>query len=285
MFKFNIKIMFRVLKDRISIFSRILQKHSSMRLALFLLIFLYVGFVNAYNLFYVPPEGRPIKITDTEIYTPPQRFFEKVDVIEVMPKISSEPSKGEMTPKEDTSEEYASVETIPRMQESQKLAIPQQSPTFPPTSPFIEQTKTPQPTLQKPSFTPSSASPSSTKSAQQKIPPISLSNVQQLADKIQLSTLKDGSLVELHMSESYNEVFTIYVQNGIPNVITGESTNEDLEIWFTRSAFEELLNSNYISSTTKRLEGEGRIAAKQKVSDWTLYRKGYKTLADKLDLR
>lgn len=59
----------------------ILQKYSSIHLALLLLIFLYVGFVNAYNLFYVSPDGQLTKITNAEIYKPSQQFFEKVDVI------------------------------------------------------------------------------------------------------------------------------------------------------------------------------------------------------------
>ncbi len=290
MFRLNL-YRFKKLKDIVAIISnksqRFLEKYSSIRAALLLLIFLYVGFVNAYNLFYISPEGRSIKITDAEIYKPQQRFFEKVDVIETEPQSSIETSNERTILKERTSTKYPqkeeSTSPVQEYPESSEIVLPQRTPTSPITTPPQEQTQTFQQTLQELGAGQQKA-PKPTKSLQQKIMPISISEIRQLSDNFQLFRLKDGSVIELHISESYSEVFTIYTQNGAINVAEGESQNEDLELWIARPAFKELVKTNDIPSVIKRIQSEDKISAKQKVSDWILYRKGYRSLAETLGL-
>ncbi len=134
-----------------------------------------------------------------------------------------------------------------------------------------------------PPITPQATIPPST-SPPQKQPPISTSEVLQFSYKLELFELKDGSIIELHISQSQSEVFTIYKQNRRIYVEEGDASNEDIELWITRSAFKELETTDDISYTIKRLGGEGKVAAIQKVSKWTLLRRGYMNLAKRLEI-
>lgn len=206
---------------------------------LFVLLVFSAGAYKTYGLFYIPDEGRQIKIAEDTTKTPYFRFFEKVEVLELSSKdeaIAPSSSEGE---NRDSTSVYAPT-------------------TTPPTTPPIQQP--------------------------QKQAPISINEVLLLSNKLTINELKDGSVIELHISESHSEVFRIYVLKGAAQVIEGESPDEDIELWISKSAFKELLATYDILSTAKRLASEGEIAVTQKSSTWTLWRRGYKGLARKLGL-
>lgn len=255
-----------------------------------LLAFLgYVGYVNAYNLFYVPEEGKPIEIgtsSEGSESNPYQiRLFEKVSVIE--PSIRIEVTQGSKVPDNVKSTIVESpmyvppalskIETIESPTTETKNIEPMQLQSSPTTQPT--QTKQPQsspitqPTQTKPKETPS-----------KEIKPIQPYEVVQVLNKLSLQELKDGSVIELYISESRGEVFTILIQNGFPDVSEGDSPNEDILIWISRLGFFELQKTNNISEAIKKLASEGKISITQKANTWTLWRKGYKSLAEKLGM-
>ena len=228
---------------------------SKRNLSIFLLLILaYVSYVNAYNLFYVPKEGRQIELSGGELYKP-SKYFEKVDV-------------------------YSNLQT--NVEKGSNVDSSSQQTYTTNTSKVIEQVQVPKQTS-PPNIQSNLTLPTSAQDKEQRIPPISIAEVQQLSSKLRLSGLSDSSILELRISQSYSEVFTIHVQGRV-NVASGETSSEDIEVWIDRSAFKEILAASDVSSTTKRLASEGKISVKQKVSTWTLYRKGYKSLAEELGL-
>lgn len=116
------------------------------------------------------------------------------------------------------------------------------------------------------------------------IKPIQPYEVAQVLNKLGLQELKDGSIIELHISESRSEVFTIFIRNGFPDVTEDETPNEDILIWISRQGFFELQKSDDVSRTIKTLVGGGQISLTQKASTWTLWRKGYKSFVEKLGI-
>lgn len=236
-------------------------------LSIFLLLILaYVGYVNAYDLLYVPDEGRQIELSGGELYKP-SRYFEKVEIYS-NPKTDVEKSSIDFNSKHVYNPSLSGL--------TERIQPPQQT-----MQSQVEQRASATPTPQQ-TYLPKVASPSD-QNKEQMVSPISIAEVQQLSSKLQLSELSEGSILELHISQSYSEVFTIRVQGGV-NVASGETSNEDIEVWIDRSAFKEILAASDISSTAKRSASEGKISVTQKVSTWTLYRKGCKSLAGKLGL-
>ena len=246
-----------------------LSNYSRIPLLVLSLILIFVGSLNAYDLLHVPEEGRPIIITDDPTYKPYLRFFERTDVLEIGPKTSNNKVQEEKIEQLTTPKTATPFQTIE--QESQRTSgSPLSSPSLtnelipPTTSQSAEQSTTTQ-----------SLTPPATK-------PVSREDIENLSNKIKLYSLKDGAIIELHISGSQGEIFRIYVQNKEVHIIEGESNDEDIELWFSMFALEELQRTNDISSTAKRLSSDGEISLYQKVSLLTLWRKGYKSLAGEL---
>ncbi len=269
-------------------------RYISIKWIVLLLLILYITSVNAYNLFYVPVGGKPIKIVEDTTGPVKIRYFEKVEVLETtVPPIIETASESVST---------ATLETkIEKQYQVEEEIIKQKSTfTYPPETskpPLAPQTEYPletaAPTVNPLTFTPPTTPPPSTPPPTtpppttpppKKLSTISSNEVLQFSNKLELFELKDGSIIELHISQSQSEVFTIYKENGKIYVEEGDASNEDIELWVTRSAFKELETTDDISYTIKRLDGEGKIAAIQKVSTWTLWRRGYKNLAERLKI-
>ncbi len=122
-----------------------------------------------------------------------------------------------------------------------------------------------------------------TKKTEETLPPkVSTSEVLQLGNKFELYKLKDGATLELRISESYGEVFSIYKQSGTISVSEMETQEKDVLIWISRKGFYEIINSNDPFAKAKELAMRGQISFTTYKSEWTLYRKGYKSLYDRL---
>jgi predicted Fe-S protein YdhL (DUF1289 family) len=251
-------------------FNKNLKKLSYPRILLLVLslILIFIGSVNAYDLIHVPEEGRPIIITDEPTYNPYLRFFERTDVLEIGSKTSNNKVHEEKIepPTTLTATPFQMIE-----QESQRTSeSPSSSPSLtnelipPTTSQSAEQSSTNQ------SLTPPA------------IKPVSRDDIQNLSNKIKLYSLKDGAIIELHIRGSQGEIFRIYVQNKEVHIIEGESNDEDIELWFSTFALEELQRTNDISSTAGSLYSDGQISIYRKASLLTLWWKGYKSLAEEL---
>ena len=141
----------------------------------------------------------------------------------------------------------------------------------------------PTPTQSSPATQPIQIEPKETPT-EEIIKPIRPYEVVQVLNKLGLQELKDGSVVELRISESLGEVFTIFIRNGFPDVADGEASNEDILIWISQQGFFELQKSSDVSRTIKALIDEGQISLTQKANTWTLWRKGYKSFGEKLGL-
>jgi hypothetical protein len=243
-----------------------LKRKPSLKLIVLLAFLGYVGLVNAYNLFYVPEEGKPIEIGVTSEDLEPNpyqiRLFERISVIEPNVRINIENPVTE-SPKY-VPPALSKIETTA----SPTVETKNIEPTQPQSSP------TTQPTQTKPKETPS----------EEIIKPIRPYEVAQVLNKLGLQELKDGSVIELRISESRSEVFNIFIRNGFPDVAEGEALNEDILIWISRQGFFELQKSDDISRTIQALASEGQISLTQKASTWTLWRKGYKSFGEKLGL-
>lgn len=242
-----------------------LKRKPSLKLIILLVFLGYAGLVNAYNLFYVPEEGKPIEIgasEDLESNPYQIRLFERISVIEPNVRINIE-SPATESPKY-VPPALSKIETAA----SPTVETKNIEPTQPQSSP------TTQPTQTKPKETPS----------EEIIKPIRPYEVAQVLNKLGLQELKDGSVIELHISESWSEVFTIFIRNEFPDVTVGEAPNEDILIWISRQGFFELQKSDEVSRTIQALAGEGQISLMQKATTWTLWRKGYKSFGEKLGL-
>jgi hypothetical protein len=241
------------------------KRKPSLKLIVLLAFLGYIGYVNAYNLFYVPEGGKPIEISTTSEGLEPSpyqiRLFERISVIE--PSIRINVEKPATEPSEYIPPASSKIETVTTSTVETKNIEPT-SPQSPPAT---------QPTQTKTKETPS-----------EEIKPIRPYEVAQVLNKLGFQELKDGSVIELHISESQGEVFTIFVRNGFPDIVDGEALNEDILIWISRQGFFELQKSEEASRTIKALVGEGQISLTQKASTWTLWRKGYKSFAEKLGL-
>ncbi|WP_456475061.1 hypothetical protein [Candidatus Pyrohabitans sp.] len=244
-----------------------LKTKPSFKLIFFLAFLGYVGYVNAHNLFYMPKEGKPIDISSSsggsEQSSYQIRLFEKVSVIEPRVKINIERSGTELPSYIPPELSRIETTTSPTIETPSVKSTPSQA------SSFIN-------TQQKSALKESSS--------KETITAIQAHEVAQVLNKFGLQKLKDGSVLELHISESRGEVFTIYIRNGFPDVVEGETSNEDVLIWISRKGFLELQKSNDITTTIKALAGEGQISLTQKTNTWTLWRKGYKRFAERLGL-
>lgn len=246
-----------------------LSNYSRIPLLVLSLILIFIGSLNAYDLIHVPEEGRPIIITGEPTYNPYLRFFERTDVLEIGSKTSNNKVHEEKIEPPTTLKTATPFQTIE--QESQRTSeSPSSSPSLtnelipPTTSQSAEQSSTTQ------SLTPPA------------IKPVSRDDIQNLSNKIKLYSLKDGAIIELHIRGSQGEIFRIYVQNKEVHIIEGESNDEDIELWFSMFALEELQRTNDISSTARSLSSDGEISISQKASFLTLWKKGYKSLAEEL---
>ncbi len=260
----------------------VLKKRSSIKLAL-IIILVFVSGVNAYDLFYVPNEGKVIKLsTDTT----PQRsvkYFEKVDVLtpETPASEAAKAAKNKQSSKSQPEEPEIQAEGLvskaerTSLEENTPLKFELNTPEFDTDNKLGEEHTT---RNESPSSPPIRKEDDNRVETQ--IPAISASEVRKLANKFGFYSLKDGAIIELHISESYGEQFVLFVQSGQAYINEGVASDKDLAIWVTRSGFAELLKTNDVSLTVKQLENKGKISIKQYSSTWTLYRKGYKELAE-----
>jgi hypothetical protein len=114
--------------------------------------------------------------------------------------------------------------------------------------------------------------------------PVSAGEVKKLALILDLNELKDGSIIEFHISESRGESFTVTVNRGAISIRSGEAASKDLVIWVSRKAFYEILSSSNPTETIKGKVGTGEMSFTREASMITLYRKGYKKLVNTLGL-
>ncbi len=225
---------------------------SSMKLAIVLFILIYVGLVNAHNLFYIPEEGKLLEFSGDIQNTRHVKYFEKVDVVKM---------------------DIGDAETTSIPQEDFTLNTPEFKPDYEISKSKLEH--------KPPSLTPPKKED---KVVEPVVLPISMSDVKKLSYKLELDSLKDGAILELRISESFSETFTIFVQNRQVYVNEGGTSDKDIQIGVIRSGFEELLSTNDVSSTSQKLVDEGKISVTQYSSEYALWRKGYKKLGENLGL-
>lgn len=106
--------------------------------------------------------------------------------------------------------------------------------------------------------------------------PITTDELYPLIYNFPVDKLSNGAIIELHISQSFSEVFTITKENNNLQIREGDSNNEDIELWMTRDTFKQLKSSTDFKYIMKKLVNEGKITSKEKVSSFTLWRKGYK---------
>ena len=257
----------------------------SAKISLIFFILVYVGLVNAYNLFYIPEEGKLLEFSGDIQNTRHVKYFEKVEIVKMdigdaeTTSIPQDKQSPEVLTRISDSKESEPLRRIDVdvFDESPQKDFTLNTPEFKPDYEISESVSE----QETQSLTPPKKEDTVVEPV---VLPISMSDVEKLSYKLELDSLKDGAILELRISESFSETFTIFVQNRQVYVNEGGTTDKDIQIGVIRSGFEELLSTNDVSSTAKLLYNDGEISVRAFSQYPTLWRKGYKKLGENLGL-
>ena len=187
---------------------------SSMKLAIVLFILIYVGLVNAHNLFYIPEEGKLLEFSGDIQNTRHVKYFEKVEIVKMdigdaeTTSIPQDKQSPEVLTRISDSKESEPLRRIDVdvFDESPQKDFTLNTPEFKPDYEISESVSE----QETQSLTPPKKED---KVVEPVVLPISMSDVKKLSYKLELDSLKDGAILELRISESFSETFTIFVQN------------------------------------------------------------------------